>query len=177
MDKLLNKPQSVTSRRRFLQATASGGLVIGFDLSLGNRLALAQEAKPDLNQPNAFLRIARDGTVTVQVKHLEFGQGVMTSLPMLVAEELQCDWRNVRAELAPAAPIYVHTAFGMQITGGSSSVSNSWEQLRTVGALARTMLVGAAANRWKVAAGKCRAVNGTVLGPRRAKGKLWRAGG
>ena len=170
MDKLLGKTLSATSptsRRRFLQATASGGLVIGFDLSLGNRLAMAQaqEAKPNLNQPNAFLRIARDGTVTVQVKHLEFGQGVMTSLPMLVAEELQCDWRNVRAELAPAAPIYVHTAFGMQITGGSSSVSNSWEQLRTVGAMARTMLIGAAANRWKVAAAKCRAVNGMVLGP------------
>ncbi len=171
MDKLLNKTLPVSSRRRFLQAGAAstGGLVIGFELALGNRLANAQaqtqDAKPDLNQPNAFLRIARDGTVTVQVKHLEFGQGVMTSLPMLVAEELHCDWGKVRAELAPAAPIYVHTAFGMQITGGSSSVSNSWEQLRTVGAMARTMLVGAAANRWKVAAGKCRAVNGMVLGP------------
>jgi isoquinoline 1-oxidoreductase beta subunit len=157
-----------TSRREFLKATAaaSSGLVIGFNLSLGNKLALAQAPQArNLNQPNAFLRIALDGTVTVQVKHLEFGQGVMTSLPMLLAEELECDWTKIRAELAPAAPVYAHSAFGMQITGGSSSVSNSWEQLRTVGAMARTMLVTAAANRWKVNASQCRAANGTVTGP------------
>ncbi len=156
------------SRRDFLKAGAatSGGLVIGFNLSIGNKLALAQAPQaPNLNQPNAFLRIARDGSVTVQVKHLEFGQGVLTSLPMLVAEELECDWSKVRAELAPAAPVYAHTGFGMQMTGGSSSVSNSWDQLRTVGAMARMMLVSAAANRWKVSAGKCRAVNGAVIGP------------
>jgi isoquinoline 1-oxidoreductase beta subunit len=172
MDKLFTAAKSRavpnTSRRDFLKVSAAtgGGLVIGFNLSLGNKLALAQAAPaPNLNQPNAFLRIALDGTVTVQVKHLEFGQGVMTSLPMLLAEELKCDWTKIRAELAPAAPVYAHSSFGMQITGGSSSVSNSWEQLRTVGAMARTMLVTAAANRWKVAAGQCRAANGMVTGP------------
>ncbi|MCA3033201.1 MAG: xanthine dehydrogenase family protein molybdopterin-binding subunit, partial [Rhodocyclaceae bacterium] len=172
MDKLFIAAKSravpKTSRRDFLKVSAAtgGGLVIGFNLSLGNKLALAQAAPaPNLNQPNAFLRIALDGTVTVQVKHLEFGQGVMTSLPMLLAEELKCDWTKIRAELAPAAPVYAHSSFGMQITGGSSSVSNSWEQLRTVGAMARTMLVTAAANRWKVAAGQCRAANGMVTGP------------
>ncbi|MCA3082081.1 MAG: xanthine dehydrogenase family protein molybdopterin-binding subunit [Rhodocyclaceae bacterium] len=172
MDKLFtaakSRAVSKTSRRDFLKVSAAtgGGLVIGFNLSLGNKLALAQAAPaPNLNQPNAFLRIALDGTVTVQVKHLEFGQGVMTSLPMLLAEELKCDWTKIRAELAPAAPVYAHSSFGMQITGGSSSVSNSWEQLRTVGAMARTMLVTAAANRWKVAAGQCRAANGMVTGP------------
>ncbi|MFN8988090.1 MAG: molybdopterin cofactor-binding domain-containing protein [Burkholderiales bacterium] len=172
MDKLFTAAKSravpKTSRRDFLKVSAAtgGGLVIGFNLSLGNKLALAQAAPaPNLNQPNAFLRIALDGTVTVQVKHLEFGQGVMTSLPMLLAEELKCDWTKIRAELAPAAPVYAHSSFGMQITGGSSSVSNSWEQLRTVGAMARTMLVTAAANRWKVAAGQCRAANGMVTGP------------
>jgi isoquinoline 1-oxidoreductase subunit beta len=162
------------SRRDFLKvsATAAGGLTIGFNLMLGNKAALAQApAKLDLNQPNAFLRIARDGTVTVQVKHLEFGQGVMTSLPMLVAEELRCDFTKVRAELAPAAPIYVHTVFPVQMTGGSTSVSNSWEQLRTVGAMARTMLVTAAANRWKVDAGLCRADKGVVTGPAGRAGK------
>jgi isoquinoline 1-oxidoreductase subunit beta len=155
-----------TSRRDFLKvsAVAAGGLVIGFNLTMGNRMAVAQQG-PNLNVPNAFLRIARDGTVTVQVKHLEFGQGVTTSLPMLVAEELDCDWNRVRAELAPAAPVYAHTMFGMQMTGGSSSVSNSWEQLRTVGAMARTMLVSAAATKWKVAADKCRTDNGNVIGP------------
>jgi isoquinoline 1-oxidoreductase beta subunit len=176
MDKLFTKQPSTksTSRRGFLKASAAttGGLVIGFNLTVGGRLAAAQDAMapaaakgPDLNQPNAFLRIAKDGTVVVQVKHIEIGQGVLTSLPMLVAEELGCDWSKVRSELAPAAPVYAHTAFGMQITGGSSSVVNSWEQLRTVGAMARTMLVTTAANRWKVDAAKCRVANGMVLGP------------
>ena len=157
-----------TSRRQFLKATtaATGGLTIGFTLPGGNRLAQAQAPQaPNLNVPNAFLKIAKDGSVTVQVKHLEFGQGVMTSLPMLVAEELACDWTKVRAELAPAAPVYAHTTFGMQMTGGSSSVINSWVQLRTVGAMARTMLISAAANQWKVDAAKCRAANGVVIGP------------
>ncbi|MEO8103872.1 MAG: xanthine dehydrogenase family protein molybdopterin-binding subunit [Betaproteobacteria bacterium] len=158
----------INSRRRFLKAStaATGGLVIGFHLPGGNKLAHAQAPQgPNLNVPNAFLRIARDGSVTVQVKHLEFGQGVMTSLPMLVAEELDCDWSKVRSELAPAAPVYAHTAFGMQATGGSSSVVNSWVQMRTVGAMARSMLIIAAANRWKVDATKCRAENGVVIGP------------
>lgn len=169
MDKLLTKPAAKKpSRREFLRASAatSGGLIIGFNLTIGAKKVLAQvQPGPNFNQPNAFLRIAKDGSVTVQVKHLEFGQGVMTSLPMLVAEELECDWKKIRAELAPAAPVYAHTAFGMQITGGSSSIVNSWDQLRTVGAMARLMLVKAAANRWKVAEGQCRAVNGNVVGP------------
>lgn len=162
------KRSSAVSRRAFLKstATASGGLVIGFALPVGHKFASAQDqAKPDLNQPNAFLKIARDGSVTVQVKHLEFGQGVMTSLPMLIAEELDCDWTRVRAALAPAAPQYAHTAFGMQMTGGSSSVSNSWEQLRTVGAMARAMLISAAATQWKVSADACKTNNGAVFGP------------
>jgi isoquinoline 1-oxidoreductase beta subunit len=176
MGKLFTKQpsQNITSRRRFLKASAAttGGLVIGFNLTIGGRLATAQDAMapvaakgPNLNQPNAFLRIAKDGAVVVQVKHIEIGQGVLTSLPMLVAEELGCDWSKVRSELAPAAPVYSHTAFGMQITGGSSSVVNSWVQLRTVGAMARTMLVSTAASRWKVDAAKCRVANGMVIGP------------
>src|SRR5437868_14502944 len=109
-----------TPRRRFLQA--SGALVIAFYLPIsGGRRAFAQDAKKPVD-PNAFLRIGKDGTCTVIVKHLEFGQGVTTSLPMLVAEELDCDWSKVRAELAPAGAAYAHTGFGMQMTGGSSSV-------------------------------------------------------
>ncbi len=155
------------NRRQFLKtsAAASGGLIIGFHFMAGNKVASAQEPpKPNI-APNAFLRIARDGSVTVQVKHLEFGQGVMTSLPMLVAEELDCDWTKVHAEFAPASPAYAHTMFGMQMTGGSSSVVNSWEQMRMVGAAARTMLVSAAASQWKVAPDKCRVENGVVIGP------------
>ena len=163
--KQLARAKPIT-RRSFLKASAvtTGGLVIGFNLPAGNRLANAQPA-PAAVPPNAYLRIARDGAVTVQVKHLEFGQGVMTSLPMLVAEELGCDWSKVRAELAPAAPVYAHTMFGMQMTGGSSSVVNSYTQMRTVGAMAREMLISAAATQWKVEAAQCRVENGQVLGP------------
>jgi len=139
----------MTTRRAFLKTSAAvaGGLMISFFLPAGReRLAHAQApAAPAPVSPNAFLRIGKDGTCTVFVKHLEFGQGVTTSLPMLVAEELDCDWSKVRAELAPAGPEYAHTAFGMQMTGGSSSVWNSYEQLRTVGAQARQMLMQAAA--------------------------------
>jgi isoquinoline 1-oxidoreductase beta subunit len=155
------------ARRRFLQSSAAlaGGLVIGFWLPEGGgRRAFAQGA-PKAPDPNAFLRIGKDGTVTVIVKHLEFGQGVTTALPMLVAEELECDWTKVKAELAPAGAAYAHLDFGMQATGGSSSVANSWDQLRTVGAQARTMLVAAAAAQWKVKPEACRAEKGFVTGP------------
>ena len=151
------------SRRDFLKA--GGALVISFWLPAGaGRRALAQGA-PKSVDPNAFLRIGKDGTCTVFVKHLEFGQGVTTSLPMLVAEELECDWSKVRAELAPAGPEYAHTMFGMQMTGGSSSVVNSYDQLRTVGAQARTMLMQAAADQWKVKLADVRAEKGFVAGP------------
>ncbi len=161
------KPQQPgISRRAFLKSSAAlaGGLVIGFWMPERGGLARAQGA-PKAANPNSFLRIAKDGTVTVMVKHLEFGQGVTTSLPMLVAEELECDWSKVRAELAPAAPEYFHTSFGMQGTGGSTSVADSWTQLRTVGAQARTMLINAAAAQWKAKPEACRAEKGFVLGP------------
>src|SRR5258705_11628678 len=131
------------ARRRFLQSAAAlaGGLVIGFWLPAGRgRLAFAQEAKKAPIHPNAFLRIGKDGTCTVMVKHLEFGQGVMTSLPMIVAEELDCDWSKVRAELAPAAPEYVHTMFGIQITGGAARFVNTVVQLGTLGAPGRAQV-------------------------------------
>jgi isoquinoline 1-oxidoreductase beta subunit len=157
------------SRRRFLQSSAaiSGALVIGFWLPelAGRKGAMAQQPPKKPVAPNAFLRIGKDGSVTVLVKHLEFGQGVTTSLPMLVAEELECDWSKVRGDLAPAGPEYAHTMFGMQMTGGSSSVVNSWDQLRTVGAQARTMLVQAAASQWKAKPADCRVEKGVVIGP------------
>ena len=157
-----------TSRRAFLKSSAalSGALVIAFWLPQGrNRLAFAQAPAAAPVSPNAFLRIGKDGTCTVLVKHLEFGQGVTTSLPMLVAEELECDWSKMRAELAPAGPEYAHTMFGLQMTGGSSSVVNSYDQLRTVGAQARTMLMQAAASQWKVNVSEVRAEKGFILGP------------
>lgn len=156
------------TRRRFLKSSGAlgGALVIGFTLPVGRgRFALAQQPPKKAISPNAFLRIGKDGSVTVLVKHLEFGQGVTTSLPMLVAEELDCDWSKVRGELAPAGPEYAHTAFGMQMTGGSSSVWNSYEQLRTVGAQARMMLMQAAADQWKGKLADVRTEKGFVLGP------------
>jgi isoquinoline 1-oxidoreductase beta subunit len=155
------------ARRKFLKSSAvlGGGLVIAFYLPAGSRRAFAQDAAKPVYPPNAFLRIGKDNSVTVMVKHLEFGQGVLTSLPMILAEELECDWSKIKSELAPAALVYANTFWGVQGTGGSSSVANSWDQLRTIGAQARTMLIEAAATQWKVKPDECRAVQGFVLGP------------
>src|SRR5688500_2650864 len=173
---------TTVNRRQFLKASAAtgGALVIAFWLPQGAGRAFAQPQVQRTSPPNAFLRVDKDGTCTVFVKHLEFGQGVTTSLPMLVAEELECDWTKVRYALAPANPVYAHTAFGMQMTGGSSSVWNSWDQLRTVGAQARTMLMQAAADQWKVKLADVRAEKGFVIGPggkKLAYGQLAEAAG
>ena len=170
-----------SSRRRFLQSSAAltGGLVIAFHLPQGGR-ALAQAPQPLKVAPNAFVRIAKDGSVTVVVKHLEFGQGVTTALPMLLCEELECDWAKVKYELAPAGAEYANTEFGVQMTGSSSSVSNSFDQLRTVGAQARTMLMHAAAGEWKVKLADVRADKGSIVGPggkRLSYGQLAEAAG
>lgn len=156
-----------TSRRGFLKAgtVATGGLVLGFMLPSGGRLARAADAKPVVYAPNAFLRVAPDNTVTVIVNRLEFGQGVHTSLPMVIADELDADWAQVRAELAPAADVYKDPAFGMQITGGSGTIAHSFTQYREVGARARAMLMAAAAEQWKVQPAQCRTAKGVVYGP------------
>jgi isoquinoline 1-oxidoreductase beta subunit len=139
------------SRREFLRATgmAGAGLMLGIALPTGGRFAFAQDDRKFVYPPAAFIRIAPDDTVTILINKLEFGQGVMTSLPMLIAEELDCDWNKVTAEHAPAAQIYAHPTFGIQMTGGSMSVSSSWQQFRIIGATARDMLVTAAAQKWK----------------------------
>ncbi len=95
--------------------------------------------------PNAFVRIGTDDSVTVIVNHSEMGQGVIPALPMLVAEELDADWSKVRVEAAPVDPAYNHTLFGIQMTGGSTSTWTEWERLRQAGAMARAMLIAAAA--------------------------------
>lgn len=159
---------ALAARRAFLKtaAAASTGLVIGFFLPATVRQALAQEGAPAAKPPvapNAFIRVAPDDTVTVLLKHSEMGQGIWTSIPMVVAEELGCDWNRVRVEHAPAAPEYAHTAFGIQMTGGSTSTWESFDQLRTAGAMAREMLVAAAATRLGVKASDCRVADGVVL--------------
>ena len=134
-------------RREFLKTGASAGLVIGFHIPAGRLLAQAQPASP----VNAFVRIATDSSVTVISKHTEMGQGIYTGLATLVADELDADWSQIRVESAPAdVGLYVHFMLGLQGTGGSMSIPNSWQQYRTVGATARAMLVTAAAVQWGV---------------------------
>ncbi|HYA37353.1 MAG TPA: xanthine dehydrogenase family protein molybdopterin-binding subunit [Candidatus Methylomirabilis sp.] len=158
------------SRRTFLKTSvaAGGALLIGFYLPGGRKALAAVETTIATFAPNAFLRIAPDNTVTVIVKHLEMGQGVYTGLPMLVAEELDADWRKIRVESAPAdVKRYANLAWGgtAQGTGGSTSTFNSWEQLRKAGAMARQMLIGAASQKWKVDAKRLKAENGFVVDP------------
>ena len=153
-------------RREFLKATAtlSAGLVVAFCMPAAIRRAFAQQAKPAaVVAPDAFVRIAPDNSVTILLKHSEMGQGIWTSLPMVVAEELDCDWSRVRVEHAPAAPAYAHTAFGMQMTGGSTSTWESFGQLRQAGATARALLIGAAAAKWNVQPIDCSTKNGFVI--------------
>jgi isoquinoline 1-oxidoreductase beta subunit len=154
------------SRRGFLKAgaVAGGGLVLGFVIPGAGRFAAAQ-AKASASSPNAFLHIAPDNTITVMVNRLEFGQGVHTALPMLMAEELDADWSQVRGELAPAADAFKDPMMGMQMTGGSGSVAHSFVQYREIGARARAMLVAAAAEKWGVAPAQCKTASGVVLGP------------
>src|SRR5687767_3851208 len=136
---------SQPSRREILSGGAAGLLLAFVWAPAGSRIA--QAAAPAALAPNAFVRVAPDNTVTVIIKHLEMGQGVYTGLSAIVAEELDADWSQMRAETAPAdAKLYANLAFGtIQGTGGSTAVANSWEQLRKAGATARAMLVSAAA--------------------------------
>ena len=144
-----------TARREFLKSAGAAGvtaLTIGFNLTgLGRAQAFASAATAPPFAPNAFLRIGTDESVTVISKHLEMGQGTYTGLAIIVAEELDADWTRVRVESAPAdAKLYANLGFGMQATGGSSSIANSWPQLREAGAKARAMLITAASNQWHV---------------------------
>ena len=154
----------MSTRREFLKfsVAASGGLLIGFNSLGASTLALAQEPA-NVFMPNAFVRIGTDERVTVIVNHSEMGQGVYTSLPMLLAEELDADWSKVGFESAPVDPKYNHPAFGMQITGGSSSVWSGLEQFRQAGAAARALLVAAAARRWNTDPASCRTESGAVF--------------
>jgi isoquinoline 1-oxidoreductase beta subunit len=161
------------SRREFLKTSAlvAGGLVIAFVVPGAKRFA--QAAPPPaakLPPPNAFLRVGSDDSITVQIAHSEMGQGIWTALPMLIAEELDADWSRIRVEHAPAAPVYAHTVFGMQMTGGSTTTWSEFDRYRQVGATARALLVQAAAQRFSVKPAACRTENGMVIaGDRRAR--------
>lgn len=155
------------NRRSFLATSASAGaaLLVGFHLSA---LAFDDEAAKQEEQPenpfDAWVRVASDNRVTLILAKSEMGQGVMTALPMILAEELSVDWKSVTVEQAPTNPnIYDHG------TGGSSSVPESWLPLRRAGAAARQMLIAAAARRWSVNPSTCKAQDGTVVHGARKK--------
>lgn len=149
------------SRRDFLKtsALAGGGLLIGFTLPGASRLGQAAPAF----KPNAYLRIGSDDQVSVICGLSEMGQGVHTAIPMLVAEELDADWSKISVQQAPADPAFNNPIFGMQATGGSTSVRGHWEPMRKAGAAARAMLVAAAAEKWKADPADCRTERGMVV--------------
>jgi isoquinoline 1-oxidoreductase beta subunit len=170
--------QTHLSRRAALQGLV--GLVIGVHLPALARAqsGAARAFRPDSAAaafaPNAFVRIGTDDTVTVLIKHIEFGQGPFTGLATLVAEELDADWSQMRAEHAPSNPeLYKNFVLGAQGTGGSSSIANSYEQMRKAGAAARAMLVQAAANAWGVPTAEIMVERGLL---RHASGRQGRFG-
>ncbi|OYU99017.1 MAG: aldehyde oxidase, partial [Burkholderiales bacterium PBB5] len=152
------------SRRQFMQGSAavSGGLMLGVALPAGGPAVAAGT----LHTPNAFVHIADDNTITLISARAEMGQGVYTSMPMLIAEELNVDIKKVQVAFAPPGKVYGNALiFGLQLTGGSTSVREGWEKLRIAGAQAREMLIAAAAQRWNVDASTLKAVDGRVMGP------------
>jgi isoquinoline 1-oxidoreductase subunit beta len=158
-----NRP---VGRRQFLKTstTVGAGLCIAAyvpELGAGARELAA--AGPGVFAPNAFVRIAPDDTVTVIVNHSEMGQGIYTSLPMLLNEELEADWTKIRVEAAPVDNSYNHTIYGVQMTGGSSTTPSEWERFRKMGAMARLMLVDAAAQKWSVPVESCHVAKGFVI--------------
>ena len=152
------------SRRGFMQGSAAvtGGLMVGVSLPLAG----PAQAAGTLSTPNAWVHIADDNTITLISARAEMGQGVYTSMPMLVAEELNVDIKKVKVAFAPTGKVYGNAMlFGLQLTGGSTSVREGWDKLRMAGAQVREMLVAAAAQKWGVDASTLKAVDGHVMGP------------
>jgi len=153
------------SRRTFLQSGAAAGGGLMLSLSLPFASSDAEPAAADGFAPNAFIRIERDGQIVLTMPYVEMGQGTYTSIPMLIAEELEVDLKQVRLEHAPPdAKLYGNPLVaGVQATGGSTAIRAAWQPLRQAGATARTMLIAAAAKRWNVDPTSCRAQSGQVV--------------
>jgi isoquinoline 1-oxidoreductase beta subunit len=151
-------------RRNFLKtgAAISGGFLLNLYLPDWAPARAAQST----SQPvalNAFVHIGSNDLVTVISNHSEMGQGIYTSLPMLIAEELEADWSKIRVQSAPVAAVYNHTVYGVQMTGGSTTTNSEYDRFRQMGAMARVMLISAAAQKWEVDAQSCRAEKGFVV--------------
>lgn len=166
-DRWMNEARADLSRRDFLSvaSTVGGGLLMGVVIAGAPDLAEAAEGTRGPSfAPNAFIRIAPDGQVTVIMGYIEMGQGTYTAIPMLIAEELEVDLQTVRFEHAPPNDkLYANPLFGIQSTGGSTAIRGAFEPMRRAGATARVMLVQAAAQRWKVDPAACRAERGEVV--------------
>jgi isoquinoline 1-oxidoreductase beta subunit len=160
-------------RRSFLKVSAAvgGGLAIGFYLpgcsrdepSASPDAGSAAPPAPAAFEPNAWLVVAPDESVTVRVASSEMGQGILTAIPMLVAEELDADWSKVRGEHAPNDAAYYNPLLSQQATGGSTAIRGFWQPVREAGAMARDLLVAAAAKTWAVDENGCRTENGEVI--------------
>src|SRR5712672_1423528 len=151
------------SRRAFLQAgaAAGGGLILSLSLPFGGGASAANGFAP-----NAYISIKTDGQVTLTMPYVEMGQGTYTSIPMLIAEELEIGLDQVKLEHAPPdEKLYANPLLGVQATGNSNAIRGAWQPLRQAGAAARTMLVAAAAKRWNVDPATCRTQHGEVLHP------------
>ena len=164
-----------SSRRQFVKTSAvvgtglfSGGLLVGCAM-MPDKGSMASALPPSAigpgAMPNAWVKVGTDNAVTIICARAEMGQGVFTSMPMLVAEELEVDITKVRIEMAPAGEPYTNTMIGGQLTGGSTSVREAYDKLRVAGAQARMMLVAAAAERWKVDPSACSVANAVITGP------------
>jgi isoquinoline 1-oxidoreductase beta subunit len=150
------------SRRNFLinSAAAGSGLVLSVNLRVGE----SRGSGPEAFAPSAFIRIGSDGQVVLTMPYVEMGQGTYTSIPMLIAEELEIDLKQVRLEHAPPNEmLYANPMLGVQATGNSNAMRGAWKPLREAGATARVMLIEAAANHWGVDAKSCRAEAGGVI--------------
>jgi len=156
-------PSSSLSRRTFV-----GGLVIAISLPACKQSPKSSGERKVI-ETNAWLRIGTDNSVTFLCDRAEMGQGVYTSLPMLIAEELGVELARIKVEFAPPGDEYINNLIGGQITGGSSSVRDGWEKLRKAGATARMMLVSAAADEWGVDPRNCKVANGVILSPQYKK--------
>jgi isoquinoline 1-oxidoreductase subunit beta len=152
-------------RREFLKAGAAlgGGLLISLYVPEFMPAARAADSGVKPVALNAFVRIGTDESVTVISNHSEMGQGIYTSLPMLLNEELEADWARVRVESSPVDAVYNHTVFGLMMTGGSTTTNSEYDRFRKMGAMARIMLIAAAAQSWNVGPQTCRAEKGFVI--------------
>lgn len=152
---------AIANRRAFLAGT--GGLTIGLMLPEGGALAQTGPRATPVFQPNAFVRVASDNSVTIIHKHVEFGQGPATGVTTIIADEMDAAWDQMRIRFAPANdPLYKNLIFGTMGVGGSTAIAESWMQMRMAGAAARAMLVSAAAKRWGVAESAIMVRNGVV---------------